>query len=364
MAAVGAYQATAATALARPHADVLVTEPPALVEEPVAYPPEHEPPRWPWIALIIVALLIAGGVAAFLLTRPQKDIVPGVVGKDLNTASTIVQNAGFDVSTINVPSARRSGTVIRQSPQPGVKANDGSTVSLVVSSGPGNTVVPGVANLSLARAKRAIVAQHLTIGAIVHQNSDTVPSGQVISTQPGAGQSVPVGAPIELFVSSGRAKVAVPDVTGESESDARAALTQAGLKVTSSPQTSSTVQAGDVISETPSAGTRVAPGTTVSLVVASAPTTAQVPDERNQTPAQAASALTQAGFAVQQRNRNVSDPARDGIVLAMDPPAGTTLKKGSTVTIVVGHLKSSSSSSSSSSSTSTTSTTSTTATTP
>ena len=72
--------------------------------------------------------------------RPEKVVVPGVVGEDLNTARTQLQNAGFTVgSPIQVTGTQKAGTVIAQDPAGG---NEGQgrarRVSLTVSSGPGN----------------------------------------------------------------------------------------------------------------------------------------------------------------------------------------------------------------------------------
>jgi serine/threonine-protein kinase len=341
IAGVGAYKAAAATALAEPvprHDYVIADEPlPPPLEEP-PHDPERES-RWPWVALLVVALLIAGGVAAYLLTRPVKSVVPRVVGQSIQTASTVIQNAGFNVSTINLTSSQPSGTVIHQSPQPGVKADEGSTVTLTVSSGLGNTVVPGVVNLPLAKARRALTAQHLKVGSVVPQTDSTIPAGNVINTSPQAGQSVPVNSSVEVIVSSGVAKVQVPDVSGQSEADARSALGTAGFSVSSTKQTSSTVPPGTVISQSPAGGKKVAPGSRVMIVVAQAPTTATVPDVRGQDGVTAASALTSAGFQVKQQTRAVSNPDRDGIVLSQNPAANTTQKKGTTVTIVVGKFQ-------------------------
>jgi eukaryotic-like serine/threonine-protein kinase len=339
IAGVGAYKATAATATAEPpRHDYVVTDEPILPPEEPAYDPEHGS-RWPWLALLIVALLIAGGVAAYLLTRPVKAIVPAVVGQNISTASTLVQNAGFAVSTISTQSSKPSGTVIHQSPQPGVKEDEGSTVTLTESSGPGNTVIPGVQNVPFTQAKKMLATQHLRVGSKVPQTSATIPAGNVIDTVPGAGQSVPVNSPVEVIVSTGQAKVTVPDVTGQSETDARSALSAAGFSVATSKQTSSTVSPGTVISQTPAGHTQQPPGTKVKLVVASAPTTATVPNVTNQDAVTAASTLTSAGFSVHKLTRTVSDPAKDGIVLSQSPSASTTQKQGSAVTIVVGHFQ-------------------------
>jgi 6-phosphogluconolactonase len=64
----------------------------------------------------------------------------------------------------------------------------------------------------------------------------------------------------------------VPDVVGNSEAAAAAATLVAGLKVgTVTSQSSATVAAGDVISESPAAGTSVATGSLVNLTVSSGP---------------------------------------------------------------------------------------------
>jgi len=347
IAGVGAYRAggAAAAALVGPPAPPPIVEP--LAEgEPVLPPPdeppydyERRPPRWPWVVLAVVALLIAGGVAAYLLTRPSKVVVPAVVGQNINTASTIVTNAGFAVSTIDVPSTKANGEVIRQSPQGGLKAGSGSTVTLTVSSGPGNTVVPTVNNQPLKTAEKAIKAQGLKVGQVVSQSSTTVPKGQVISTTPGAGTSEPVGFSIEIAVSSGKPSVNVPDETGQSEQDAKAALQAQGLTVNTTTATSSSVSPGNVISQTPAGGSSVTVGTTVTLVIAAAPTTATVPNVVGQTPAQAASALTAAGFKVTQTTATTTRKKRDGLVVSENPSANQTAKKGSTVTIVVGQYQ-------------------------
>ena len=339
IAGVGAYKAAAATALADPaprHDYIVADEPVGPPEEP--YDPERGS-RWPWLALLVIALLIAGGVAAYLLTRPVKSVVPRVIGDNLSTASTIVQNAGFNVSTISIQSSAASGTVIRQSPQPGIKEDQGSTVTLDVSSGPGSTVVPGVTGVPLAQARKTLAAQHLKVGQVVDQNSDTVPSGSVIQTVPGAGTSLPVGSGVEVFVSTGKAKVTVPDVTGQTESDARSALLAQNLQVSVTKQTSNTVQAGTVISQSPAGGTQQPPGTKVKLVVAQAPTTATVPDVKGEDAVTAASTLTSAGFSVKKLSKAVNKPDQDGIVLSQRPLGNSTEKKGSTVVIVVGQYQ-------------------------
>jgi serine/threonine-protein kinase len=309
-----------------------------VIEEPP--PPEHDHgPRWPWVALLIALLIAGGAVAAYLLTRPVKRVVPNVVNETLSTASTVLQNDGFAVSTINIPSVHKAGIVFRQSPDPLTKVDEGSTVTLTVSSGPGNVPVPSLKDLSLARAKRTLRRAQLKPGRVVRESSDQIAKNNVIETDPSAGTSVPVATQVTIFVSSGPATRPVPDVRGQSEADARAALARAGFAVNTSSQTSSTASPGTVISQTPGPGTQLPPNSTVQLVIARAPTTASVPNVTGQTASAATAALRAAGFGVAQTSKDVRDQAKDGVVLSQSPHGNNQANKGSTVTIVVGHFK-------------------------
>jgi serine/threonine-protein kinase len=130
--------------------------------------------------------------------------------------------------------------------------------------------------------------------------------------------------------------VTVPDVTGESEAQAKSDLHGQGFEVSTTTQTSTSTPAGDVISQTPAGNSQAPTGSTVTIVVAKAPTTASVPDVRGDTAAAANSALQAAGFKVTQASKPVTRQSKNGIVLRQSPAGGSTVKKGSTVTITVG----------------------------
>ena len=223
---------------------------------------------WPWIALVLVLLLLGGGAAAYLLTRPKQYTVPNVVGQQLNTARTVIQNtpnARFSISPLYVQSSRPAGIVIGESPQGQTKADRGSTVTLTVSQGPGTVTVPPVVDEPLAKAKREIRAAGFVPKPIVFQTS-TSPANQVINTYPQPDQAAPVGSEVELIVSSGPAKVKVPSVVGETLQQAKSDLRAAGFQVTSTNQTSSQ-PVGQVLSQSPAADTSAPSGSTVAIVV-------------------------------------------------------------------------------------------------
>ncbi len=321
----------------------LVVAPVVPAEPPPSAPPPQEDRRgnpWPWVALLVALLIAGGAVAAYLLTRPAKVLVPNVIHDQLGTASAVVQNAGLVPAVVDLPDTAPSGTVIRQSPAGGIRVDRGSKVTLTVSSGPGNTTVPLVIGDTLPQAKAAVTAANLKVGRVIQQTS-TQPAGQVINSDPAPDATVGVGSKVALYVSSGPAKVAVPDVTTETQAEAKSNLNALGFKVNVTPQTS-TATPGTVINQTPAAGTLEPPGATVTIFVARASETAVVPYVHGDTVAAATAALQQAGFRVAQQPKDVSNPALNGVVIRANPPHGTTAKKGSTVTITVGHYVSTS----------------------
>ncbi|MBV9801872.1 MAG: Stk1 family PASTA domain-containing Ser/Thr kinase [Solirubrobacterales bacterium] len=338
--AAGRYAATAAAVSTPPAApppagtgsfDVIDTGPVPPYEEP-----ERRRPLWPWLVLLLVLLLAGGGVAAYLLTRPVKQDVPAVVGEPFTTAQAQLQNDGFTVSQIQVTNAKTAGTVIGQNPLSGVKAKEGSNVSLTVSSGPGDTTVPTVVGETLQQAKSSIQIANLKVGKVVHQSSSQYASGQVIDTSPAAGATPPVGTAVTIFASSGPPPVQVPDVTTEDVGQAKSTLQGRGFNVVTTDQVITSASPGTVLSQSPVGGKSEPNGSTVTLVVAKAPTTVAVPNVVGQTRGAAEATLGAAGFPATVQRQTVTDQSQNGVVQSQTPAATSQAKKGTSVTIVVG----------------------------
>jgi eukaryotic-like serine/threonine-protein kinase len=299
----------------------------------------HRRRWWPWLVAALVLLLAGGGVAAYLLTRPEKKVVPDLVGEDLQTAIANIQNAGFTASVLRVPNDRPNGTVIRQDPQPGTKAKNGATVTLTVSQGPGDTSVPSVTGLSESQAKQEIGQSRLKVSRTQSEFSNTVPAGDATRTDPGAGVPLSIGSRVTLFVSKGQQLVTVPPVVGLSQSSAEATLKNAGFSVSTSTQVSSSATPGDVISQDPGGNTSASPGSNVGIVIAQAPPKVNVPNVTGQQADTAAGNLSGAGLNVNRQTRTVSNQSQNGVVLSQSPGPGASVNKGTTVTIEVGAFK-------------------------
>src|SRR5207248_10235879 len=159
---------------------------------------------WPWIVLTL--LVVALGAAAIWFADTQgKTAVPGVIGVPVGRAQAVLDQAGFNVNVDRKPSLQPVDQVIQQDPGVGSKADKGSTVTLTVSDGPPNGVVPSVDGLPLKIAVRSL--QHAGFKVDVEpKSSDTVGKGFVISTTPEGGTLLPVGNRVRVNVSSGIAR--------------------------------------------------------------------------------------------------------------------------------------------------------------
>ena len=191
---------------------------------------------------------------------------------------------------------------------------DGVANGQIVDPGsPGSTVaVPNVVGLTQANADAAIVGAGLVVGSVITTNSNTVPTGDVISQAPGAGTNVAPGSAVTIVVSLGVSVpvVPVPDVAGLSQVNADAVIVGAGLVVGSVITTNSnTVPTGDVISQAPDAGANVAPGTAVTIVV-SLGTLVAVSDVAGLSQANAEAAIVGAGLVLAVSLRPTAIPCQ------------------------------------------------------
>jgi serine/threonine-protein kinase len=115
------------------------------------------------------------------------------------------------------------GVVIRQEPDAGTEVLANTPITLYVSSGATEVLVPNVVGAAEADAVAQIEAQGLTIGTIDVVGSPSVPEGFVIASDPVTNSRLPLGSVVNLILSNG--KVQVPDVRMLPVLDARGILT-------------------------------------------------------------------------------------------------------------------------------------------
>ncbi|MBG6237603.1 serine/threonine-protein kinase [Mycetocola sp. CAN_C7] len=135
--------------------------------------------------------------------------------------------------------------------------------------------IPALVGVSEQSAVNTLTDLDLVASVVTEENS-SIDEGLVIRTDPNEGSKVRPKDVVRVYVSLGAAKVAVPDVTNKTTEQAQADLATAGLTSGSvSKQNSPDRSAGSVISSDPVAGSEVAEGSTVNLVVSSGLVTIQ-----------------------------------------------------------------------------------------
>jgi beta-lactam-binding protein with PASTA domain len=250
-----------------------------------APPAAAERKLWPWIVAGVAALVVVLVVLWATGVFAQKSEVPNVVGSTLTKASSTLDQAGFKVGSVGYQEGigKPQGTILSQSPGAGTQAKKGSAINLVAV-GTSVQTVPNVIGMTESSAKAAITEAGLTLGIVTLVYSDTAPSGTVTGQAPDAGVEAPAGSQVALTASRGPtpaatpSSAAVPNVIGQSQSQATSALQSAGFAVVIDQVPSSTAQAGIVTAQSPSAGVLAQPGTSVTIVVSSgAPTASPTP---------------------------------------------------------------------------------------
>jgi eukaryotic-like serine/threonine-protein kinase len=257
---------------------------PAIGRDPSELPPKPHRATYALLTLAVVAALVLIGLAGKALfavdKAPPKLTVPSLVGLTQGQAVTKVRSVGFVAAVSTATSQAEKGKVVDQSPQPGEQYPARTTVTITVSSGPGQAIVPDVTGFTVDSAKAAIQAIGLTVGQVQPVDDPSMDQGKVIETVPKAGDTVTAGSAVVLHVASG--KVKVPDVVGANRGDAQQALTDVRLKYKTKFADSNKPE-GTVLSQT-HAGETVNIGTQIVLVVAQVPQPTATPTTPPTTP--------------------------------------------------------------------------------
>ena len=200
-------------------------------------------------------------------------------------------------------------------------------------------VVPSLTGKTMDQAKQELNGTGLGIRQAGTASSDTVEKGQIISQDPSDGKTVEKNTTIEVIISSGAADgssenmVDIPNVVGQSETDASAALTAKGFNVTKTTSYSSSVAEGYVISQTPNGDTQGKEGDTITLEISLGSEKITVPDVSTsyKSEEQAREMLSQ--FNVSTTTKYSDTDA--GIVIGQSLAAGTQADPGASITITV-----------------------------
>jgi len=315
--------------------------PPKKAAKVAKTPKESQPERSRRRALVFTAVaavvLLVSGVTGWVLARSggggsSAIEAPRLVGLSAEDAKAAAARAGLTVVTgqpVNSDTVK-AGDVVSQDPPAGTELAKGGTVTIVVSAGVKQVAVPDVRGKNVVEAQRLLTKADLK-SSVTRQYSEQVAKDSVISASQPANAKVPHGTTVTLVVSDGPPPVSVPTVVGKNVVDAREALTKAGLDPKVTLEFSDTVAKDVVIAQAPESGT-VPKGTVVALRVSKGPEMVKVPNVKGERISVARSRLEALGLRVDiQHVRN----GQGEVVLDQDPRGGTTVRVGTTVTLVL-----------------------------
>ncbi|PRY17499.1 Stk1 family PASTA domain-containing Ser/Thr kinase [Kineococcus rhizosphaerae] len=286
------------------------------------------------VGLVLIVLALAAGVSWFFLAGPGAyTTTPAVAGRSPQEASALLQSAGLAVDEQQgFSDTVEKGVVASSDPGDGDRVRKGGTVTIVVSQGVQTFAVPDLTGKAQTDAEDQLRTTGLAVGQVSEEFSEDVGQGQVVRTDPAAGQVLAHDTPVNLVVSKGRQPIDVPTVTNQSQDDAQKAITDRGLAVGRvTQQISETVAKGLVISQTPDGGTLFR-GDAVSLVVSSGPPLVTIPKVQGKNVDAVRAQLQGLGFTVKVDNIL---GGVFGTVRSIDPGEGQQIPKGSTVTLTV-----------------------------
>jgi eukaryotic-like serine/threonine-protein kinase len=319
---------------------------PEVVEEG---PLEDKKRNW-WLWALLVAAILIGLLIGWALTRDTTTKVPAVTGNQLGVAITLLEQDGFTVGdVVRVEREAPANEVLEQDPSASPPADQASEdcafitffcskpeVTLTVSAGPGSAKVPSTAGQTQEEATEALEDAGFQV-SVERINSENVESGLVINSEPGGGNTATKGSTVVLFVSRGPKLVKVPVLVGSQREAAVQRLRSNGLEASISEEESPEPK-GRVIQQSPDAGSRVEPGSAVTIVVSSGEEEeqARVPNVIGKLRREAVEAIRAAGLQPSVEEEETSVTGKVGRVTDQFPPPGSELEPGETVRITVG----------------------------
>src|SRR5262245_6777204 len=200
---------------------------------------------------------------------------------------------------------------------------------------PGHQAVPRVLGLSIVEAQAEIQKSKLQVtdgGAEPHPSAA---QGIVIWQDPPPGVIAPEGTKVTLVSSAGPPRIPVPDVGNLDASLAQSLVAAAGLTVSQVESVQADKATGLALMTRPPAGTALAPGAGLTLVVSRGAPTIPIPDLLGMSPADARTRLEMDGLQLGTVTRRRTAEASPGTTIEQRPASGTLAAPGTVVDIVV-----------------------------
>ncbi|MBV9022610.1 MAG: Stk1 family PASTA domain-containing Ser/Thr kinase [Streptomycetaceae bacterium] len=297
--------------------------------------PNQSKGRTSTILLVLAAMLVLIGAvfigkSIFSGGANNQLTAPNLVGQSLQDAETLAQNANLKaVQGGETYCSQDKGLVCSQTPAADSPVNAGQTITVTLSKGAAPVSVPSVVGEQQDTATQTLTSAGFQVNVKQDDGSSGQPAGQVLKQDPAGGGQAQKNATVTITVATAPSQVTIIDVTNKPVDQATQILQGQGLKVQTQPQPSATVPANTVISQNPTGGTQVSPGSTVTLTVSKGGGTNTLPDVRGKSLSDAEQTLTPYGL-----NWTISGPSDpNAVVVNTNPQPGSPITQGQSVTL-------------------------------
>jgi eukaryotic-like serine/threonine-protein kinase len=225
--------------------------------------------------------------------------------------------------------------VVDQDPAQGEEADEGSTVTIFVSTGPRQVEVPDLIGMTRDEAKDALEEEGLELGEVTPEVNEDVEEGTVFEQDPAPGEETDTGSEVAITIAAPPEAIVVPTVIGQTQSSAEDEIGGAGLGVDVISEPSEEA-AGIVIAQDPEGGSEAAPGDVVTITVSQGPEERAMPDVRGQNADEAQAFLeSDYGLVVDQVEQPCPDAVPPGSVCEQDPAPDAPVSEGDSATLFV-----------------------------
>ncbi len=338
------------------------------VKRTVATVEKNDLGGWPLWLKAVCALAVVGAVGggAFALTRKAPEPVvnmsemvleegflrmPSLINLSQEAARGRAEAYGleFAVGGAEASDTIPKGYVIRQEDgeggtlRPGVSVEAGSTVSVIISSGNGKSVIPDILYMDQEKALKLLEDEELIVVDTETSEDGWGAEGLVLAVSPEIGSEVEQKERIVLTVAAAGREASpageVPDLTGLTQEQAYERLKASGFYLEKERVDHDVeIPQGHVMSQTPAAGSKAAGTAAVRIVVSSGPREVLLPDLTSWTEAEALAQLEELGLVAGEPVREYNEEIPEGTVLSQDRESGMLLE-GTTVTLTISRGK-------------------------
>ena len=332
--------------------------PPPQYEPPAYYYEEvHRSDSWKRTLLMLVGLVCLVAALGFLAVMFYRSLgldeevpptetppgngaalveVPDVIGLSYGEADAELRSLGLEPEpSYQVNTEVPENTVFAQRPPAGQRIAEDGTVALTVSQGETPTVPP-------VRGRNRVDAEEILQNAgfqvIVIEGPSQSEAGTVVFQDPASGTELALGEAVTITVSTGPGQIFVPDVRGQTLSQAFNTLIGQGFRVGERREPSATVEAGQIIDTDPPHGFPVSAGLEVIVIISDGPPLVAIPDVQGLLFDTGRLSIERVGLTIDKVTFEPVEPGSSdvGRILAQTPPPNLEVAPGTPVDLVVG----------------------------